>query len=171
MPHGQLHVSRSLPLHGPPSLADLGLSYTFETGEGLTFHLGYLGAHGGKKAECPSCGKRFKTPSALAHHAQMVGDRCRIKDSSHYGQFVSEISSGLVKADSVNEDNVTKYEVTEEASARFGKAQKPKKPVQEENDDFYADMLEPGPGEDGPVVAGPVVAGPVEDVNNEAQYW
>lgn len=90
----------------------------------------------------------FKTASALAHHAQMSGGRCSVKESGHYGQFVDEVSAGLVRAENVNENDTMKYEVTDVAAARFGGGRKIEKAEEVvDNDDFYADVLE-GLGEE-----------------------
>lgn len=50
-------------------------------------------------------------------------DRCRLRGSARYTEFVEEVSGGMVTVGGYNSDMTTKYELTDVAGTRFGPVQ------------------------------------------------
>lgn len=59
---------------------------------------------------CPGCLRIFKSAAALVSHCESPSVRCDIKAKDIFGQFIDELSGGVIQATGYNEDGTIKYE-------------------------------------------------------------
>ncbi|KAJ2903960.1 hypothetical protein MKZ38_009015 [Zalerion maritima] len=92
-----------------------GKKHRYESGRKLSAHLN--SAHRGikKKIKCPTCLRDFGSAQALAAHAETVLTKCSIRSTSRIGEFVGELSAGLIKPAGYHLDSTMKYEISEKA--------------------------------------------------------
>lgn len=60
--------------------------------------------HRGFEHVCPSCLRRFKSPSALVAHLESASTRCKIRDSKGYNNILHLVSGGHLNVDGRHND-------------------------------------------------------------------
>ncbi|ODM19497.1 hypothetical protein SI65_04481 [Aspergillus cristatus] len=63
-----------------------------------------------RNVQCPGCLKIFKSAAALVAHCESPSVHCSINEQDVYGQFMDEVSGGLIQAVGYNDDGTIKYE-------------------------------------------------------------
>ncbi|KAL8903985.1 MAG: hypothetical protein Q9207_003564 [Kuettlingeria erythrocarpa] len=71
--------------------------------------------HRGFDHVCPSCLKRYKTPSALMAHLESATTRCSIRNSKGYGNVLHLVSGGHLNIDGRHNDGTTRIVSPEDA--------------------------------------------------------
>ena len=66
------------------------------------------GEHQGTRNQCVRCLKTFKTPAALVAHMESNNERCKIKETDHFGQILSVVSGGFLGVKGRNADGTIK---------------------------------------------------------------
>ncbi len=66
------------------------------------------GIHQGTDHRCLKCLKLFKTTAALVAHMESSSERCKIKDTDHFGQILSVVSGGFLGVMGRNADGTIK---------------------------------------------------------------
>ncbi|KAL9012242.1 MAG: hypothetical protein Q9173_002989 [Seirophora scorigena] len=91
-------------------------SFECETRQQLEWHLQDANnGHRGFDHVCPSCLKRFTTPSALMGHLESPTTRCTIRESKAYGNVMHLVSGGHVNIDGRHNDGSARLVSPEDA--------------------------------------------------------
>jgi hypothetical protein len=61
--------------------------------------------------------------AAITAHAESQGVRCNLRETNGYRQFLDQLTTGIVDTTARNDDGTERYEVPDEARARFGTLQ------------------------------------------------
>jgi len=73
------------------------------------------GIHQGTDHRCLKCLRHFKSPAALVAHMESNSERCRIKETDHFGQMLSVVSGGFLGVSGRHADGTIKISaLTEE---------------------------------------------------------
>lgn len=92
------------------------LSYKCDLRQDLEIHFSDRNnGHRGFDHVCPSCLKRYKTPSALMAHLESATTRCSIRNSKGYGNVLHLVSGGHLNVDGRHNDGTTRIVSPEDA--------------------------------------------------------
>lgn len=72
------------------------------------------GIHQGTDHRCIKCLRKFKNIQALIAHMESNSERCRIKDTDHFGQILSVVSGGFLGVKGRNADGTVKISALNE---------------------------------------------------------
>lgn len=68
------------------------------------------GAHRAAREQCPGCLRRFNGAAALVQHMESASERCRIKESRHFGNAMTIVSGGYLAVTGFHSDGTVKLE-------------------------------------------------------------
>lgn len=63
---------------------------------GLNFHLKSPAHKAGMRISCPYCSRRFVTMTDAIAHAETTSQKCQIRESDLFREFIANISGGLI---------------------------------------------------------------------------
>lgn len=90
--------------------------FTCESRQELEYHFQDANnGHRGFDHVCPSCLKRYKTPSALMAHLESATTRCTIRESKTYGNVLHLVSGGHLNVDGRHNDGSARIVSPEDA--------------------------------------------------------
>lgn len=78
----------------------------------LEAHLG-SGVHKGVSNRCVGCLRIFKSPSALTAHMESSSERCRVRESRHFGNALNLVSGGYLGVNGRHADGSVKIDTPE----------------------------------------------------------
>ncbi|KAL8980163.1 MAG: hypothetical protein Q9177_005956, partial [Variospora cf. flavescens] len=91
-------------------------AFTCESRQELEYHFHDANnGHRGFDHVCPSCLKRYKTPSALMAHLESATTRCTIRESKTYGNVLHLVSGGHLNVDGRHNDGSARIVSPEDA--------------------------------------------------------
>ncbi|KAL9016579.1 MAG: hypothetical protein Q9185_006081 [Variospora sp. 1 TL-2023] len=91
-------------------------AFTCESRQELEYHFEDANnGHRGFDHVCPSCLKRYKTPSALMAHLESATTRCTIRESKTYGNVLHLVSGGHLNVDGRHNDGSARIVSPEDA--------------------------------------------------------
>ena len=76
------------------------------------------GVHQGTDHTCLKCLRHFKTAYGLIAHMESNSERCRVKDTEHFGQILSVVSGGFLGVKGRNADGSIKISALSEEELR-----------------------------------------------------
>ncbi|KAK2062891.1 C2H2 type zinc finger-containing protein [Colletotrichum caudatum] len=114
---------------------------SFDTSDALIIHMKAATSHYNAKLQCPGCLRYFRDASSLTAHSESETDRCSIRRSQNYRNYLDQLTGGMVDVNENHRDGTVKYEVSTEAVIKFG-TQQAKKATEDYIEKRQADQPE-----------------------------
>ncbi|OBR11768.1 C2H2 type zinc finger protein [Colletotrichum higginsianum IMI 349063] len=96
---------------------------SFDTSRGLVTHMKAATSHYNAKLQCPGCLRYFRDTSSLTAHSESETNRCSIRHSENYRNYLDQLTGGMADVADWHRDGTVKYEVSTEAVIKFGTEQ------------------------------------------------
>ncbi|OHW91598.1 DNA polymerase alpha subunit b [Colletotrichum incanum] len=96
---------------------------SFDTRGALITHMKAATSHYNAKLQCPGCLRYFRDASSLTAHSESETNRCSIRHSENYRNYLDQLTGGMADVNDKNRDGTVKYEVSTEAIIKFGTQQ------------------------------------------------
>ncbi|GKT58511.1 DNA polymerase subunit alpha B [Colletotrichum tofieldiae] len=96
---------------------------SFDTSGALITHMKAAASHYNAKLQCPGCLRYFRDASSLTAHSESETNRCYIRNSENYRNYLDQLTGGMADVVDKNRDGTVKYEVSTEAIIKFGPQQ------------------------------------------------
>lgn len=93
---------------------------SFGSPTALTGHLSSPAHRNYLKVQCPACLRWFDSMAALTQHSESQAERCNVRDTEEFRQFLDQMTAGVVDTVDHHEDGTNKYTVPAEAQKLFG---------------------------------------------------
>ncbi|KAK1599451.1 C2H2 type zinc finger-containing protein [Colletotrichum navitas] len=114
---------------------------SFDTSGALIIHMKAATSHYNAKLQCPGCLRYFRDASSLTAHSESETDRCSIRHSENYRNYLDQLTGGMADVNDKHRDGTVKYEVSTEAIIKFG-TQQAKKATEDYIEKTQADQQE-----------------------------
>ncbi|KAM7212557.1 hypothetical protein V8F06_012054 [Rhypophila decipiens] len=96
---------------------------SFGSGNALVTHISAAHRKNAIRVECPTCLRKFDSITALTQHAESQANKCNVRETDEYRQFMDQLSGGIVDTAEKHADGTNKYTVPEDAVRAFGPQQ------------------------------------------------
>lgn len=96
---------------------------SFDTSRALVTHMKAATSHYNAKLQCPGCLRYFRDTSSLTAHSESETNRCSIRHSENYRNYLDQLTGGMADVADWHRDGTVKYEVSTEAVIKFGTEQ------------------------------------------------
>ncbi len=75
--------------------------------------------HTHHKFQCPGCLRFFNSAASVAHHVEAPSTRCTLRYRANYGQYINQLSAGLVEVDGHHSDDTVRYVISDNATEKL----------------------------------------------------